>query len=56
MPRCGLCCGFQEGDRFVELADQYRAQIEAYIERRLREEHTLRRPGRAPSASEPGEA
>ena len=41
------------GVEFVELADHHRAQIEAYIERRLREEHAPRdlasRVGRRPS-------
>ena len=44
------------GIEFMELTDHYRAQIEAYIERRLREEHAPRRSGRAPSASGLGES
>jgi len=37
------------GVEFMELADHHREQIEDYIERRLREEHTPSRPGRSPS-------
>ena len=44
------------GVEFMELTDHHRAQIEDYIERRLREEHGPRRPVRPPPFSGPGDS
>ena len=43
------------GIEFMELTDPHRALIEAYIERRLRDEHAPRRPGRSAAVSGSGE-